>query len=76
MAHSRGAQLAARGWSTTVEPMAGAGRLGSWSKRGSMSAFSAVDDAPEPQRLIEFLDHAAQAESGIKHYSASVLSAG
>jgi len=41
-----------------------------------MSAFSAVDDARDPQRLIAFLDHTARAEWGMKHYSAGVLTQG
>jgi SAM-dependent methyltransferase len=33
-----------------------------------MSAFSALDDAPDPDRFLRYLDEAAQAEAGIKHY--------
>lgn len=38
-----------------------------------MSAFSAVDGARDPERLIAFLDHAARAEWGMTHYAAGVL---
>ena len=38
-----------------------------------MSAFSQVDSAPDPERLISFLDHAARAEWGMKQYAAGVL---
>lgn len=41
-----------------------------------MSAFSVVDSARDPQRLIAFLDHAARAEWGMKHYAAGVLALG
>lgn len=35
------------------------------------AAFSAVDAATDPEHLIRFLDDAAAAESGIKHYVAA-----
>ena len=38
-----------------------------------MSAFSDVDNAPDPERLISFLDYFARAERGMKLYAASVL---
>ena len=34
-----------------------------------MSAFSQVDAAPDPAGLVRFLDEAAAAESGMKHYT-------
>jgi len=36
-----------------------------------MPGFSSVDDATDTGRLIRFLDHAADAEAGIKHYAAA-----
>jgi SAM-dependent methyltransferase len=36
-----------------------------------MSSFSSVDNAPDPDRLVQFLDAAASAEAGIKHYVAA-----
>jgi ubiquinone/menaquinone biosynthesis C-methylase UbiE len=36
-----------------------------------MSGFSSVDNAPDPDRLVQFLDAAASAEAGIKHYVAA-----
>lgn len=36
-----------------------------------MSAFSSVDDAADPERLVRFLDAAAAGQSGIKHYAAA-----
>lgn len=36
-----------------------------------MSGFSSVDDATDTDRLVRFLDHAADAEAGIKHYTAA-----
>lgn len=40
-----------------------------------MSWFSAVDGAPDPGRLIAFLDHTAGTGRGMKHYAAAVLAA-
>jgi SAM-dependent methyltransferase len=36
-----------------------------------VSGFSSVDNAPDPHRLVQFLDLAASAEVGIKHYVAA-----
>jgi len=36
-----------------------------------MAGFSAVDTAPDPARLVAFLDDSARAESGMKHYVAA-----
>jgi hypothetical protein len=36
-----------------------------------VSRFSAVDQDPDPSSLIRFLDDAAVAESGMKHYVAA-----
>jgi SAM-dependent methyltransferase len=63
-------RLAVPKWVTTGKPDARAGRLGP-RLEVSMSLFSSVDDADAPERLVAFLDHAARAETGIKHYAAA-----
>jgi SAM-dependent methyltransferase len=37
------------------------------------SGYAAVDDAPDPARLVSFLDHAAVAQVGMKYYAAATL---
>jgi len=52
-----------------VEPAAGAVRLGPGEDRWRVSEFSWVDGSEQPAALLQYLDHAAAAEAGMKQYA-------
>lgn len=63
-------RLAAPTWTTTRKPRVGVGRLGPHRLGALMSAFSNVDAAADPRRLISSLEDWARGLASMKHYMA------
>jgi SAM-dependent methyltransferase len=66
-----GSRLAAPGWGTTGEHEM---ESSAWAPFGSaaMTLFRSVDTEADPARALRYLERAADAESGMKHYAMAV----